>query len=121
MQVDEGSFVRNREALVQKYQNANMSPDRHASYLRLRALKRMWRMEDVLSELQALTPAAVQVRCCCETLLCSTTSALRATDFLVQATYSNIILGIHCLRHILTLTGAAHERSADKIAANICV
>lgn len=63
MQVDEGSFVRNKEALVQKYQNANMSPDRHASYLRLRALKQMWRMEDVLSELQASTPASVQVYC----------------------------------------------------------
>ena len=62
VQVDEGSFVRNKEALVQKYQNANMSPDRHASYLRLRALKQMWRMEDVLAELQALTPAGVQVR-----------------------------------------------------------
>lgn len=48
---------------MQKYQNANMSPERHASYLRLRALKqRMWRMEDVLAELQALTPASVQVR-----------------------------------------------------------
>ena len=62
VQVDEGSFVRNKEALVQKYQNANMSPDRHVSYLRLRALKQMWRMEDVLAELQALTPASVQVR-----------------------------------------------------------
>lgn len=61
-QVDPGSFVRNKEALVQKYQNANMSPDRHASYLRLRALKQMWRMEDVLAELQALTPASVQAR-----------------------------------------------------------
>lgn len=61
--MDPGAFVRNREALVQKYQNANMSPERHASYLRLRALKqRMWRMEDVLTELQALTPASVQVR-----------------------------------------------------------
>ena len=60
-QVDPCSFVRNKEALVQKYQNANMSPDRHASYLRLRALKQMWRMEDVLAELQALTPANVQV------------------------------------------------------------
>ena len=46
---------------MQKYQNANMSPDRHASYLRLRALKQMWRMEDVLAQLQALTPAYVQV------------------------------------------------------------
>ena len=61
--MDPGAFVRTREALVQKYQNANMSPERHASYLRLRAFKqRMWRMEDVLAELQALTPASVQVR-----------------------------------------------------------
>ena len=63
MQVDAGSFARNKEVLVQKYRNANMAPDRHASYLRLRALKqRMWRLEDVLSELQALTPQSIQAR-----------------------------------------------------------
>ena len=62
VQVDAGSFTRNKEVLIQKYQNANMHPDRHASYLRLMALKqRMWRLEDVLSELQALTPQSVQV------------------------------------------------------------
>ena len=62
VQVDAGSFTRNKEVLLQKYQNANMHPDRHASYLRLMALKqRMWRLEDVLSELQALTPQSVQV------------------------------------------------------------
>ena len=65
LQVDAGSFARNREVLVQKYQNANMQPDRHASYLRLRALEqRMWRIEDVLSELRALTPQSVQARSC---------------------------------------------------------
>ena len=31
-----------KEALLRKYRNANMNVDRHATYLRLRALKHIW-------------------------------------------------------------------------------
>ncbi|CAL8470131.1 g9673 [Coccomyxa elongata] len=60
LKADPQSFDRIREALVRKYENANMKPDRHASYLRLRALKHLWHVDDILLELKALTPAAVQ-------------------------------------------------------------
>ena len=50
-----------REALALKYANANMSPSRHASYLRLLALKHVWHVDDALAELRALTPSALQV------------------------------------------------------------
>ena len=61
-QVDtETRFTRVREVLVRKYRNANMSPGRHASYLRLRCLKATWAVEAVQAELEALTPDAVRV------------------------------------------------------------
>ena len=63
VQADPQSFDRIREALVRKYENANMKPDRHASYLRLRALKHLWHVDDIHLELKALTPAAVQACC----------------------------------------------------------
>ena len=63
MQADPQTFDRIREGLARKYQNANMKPDRHASYLRLRALKHLWHVDDILLELNSLTPAAVQASC----------------------------------------------------------
>lgn len=60
MQADSSSFDRVREALARKYQNANMRPDKHASYLRLRTLKHLWHVDDILLELKSLTPAALQ-------------------------------------------------------------
>ena len=63
MQADPQSFDRIREGLARKYQNANMKPDRHASYLRLRALKHLWHVDDILLELKSLSPASVQASC----------------------------------------------------------
>ena len=62
-QVDAQRFDLVREALARKYANANMSPSKHASYLRLTALKHMWPVEDALAELRQLTPSALQVGC----------------------------------------------------------
>jgi secreted Zn-dependent insulinase-like peptidase len=53
------AFTRVIEGLARKYRNANMKPDRHATFLRLAALKRVWAPEAVLAELEALTPAAL--------------------------------------------------------------
>ncbi|KAK9915769.1 hypothetical protein WJX75_003936 [Coccomyxa subellipsoidea] len=60
LKADPQSFDRIREGLARKYQNANMKPDRHASYLRLRALKHLWHVDDILLELKSLSPASVQ-------------------------------------------------------------
>lgn len=62
LQVDAHSFERMREGLVRKYANCNMAPEKHASYLRLRALKHLWHLDDTLCELKALTPADLQAR-----------------------------------------------------------
>ena len=61
-QVDASRFGRVREALARRYANANMSPGKHAAYLRLRALKHVWDVDAALAELNRLTPAAVQAR-----------------------------------------------------------
>ena len=53
------AFTRVIEGLARKYRNANMRPDRHATFLRLAALKRVWSPEAVLAELEALTPATL--------------------------------------------------------------
>ena len=62
MQVDPARFGRVREALALRYANSNMNPGKHASYLRLRALKHVWHIDDLLAELNALSPADVQAR-----------------------------------------------------------
>ena len=61
-QVDAERFARVQEVLVRKYRNANMSPSKHAAYLRLRCLKATWPVEAVLAELEALTPDALRAR-----------------------------------------------------------
>ena len=61
--MDAQRFYLVREALTRKYANANMSPSKHASYLRLTALKHVWPVEDALAELRQLTPSALQVGC----------------------------------------------------------
>ena len=54
-------FDRLREDLVRRYKNANFKPDKHATYLRLYAIKqKMWPVEVVQAHLEALTPACVQ-------------------------------------------------------------
>ena len=60
--MDPERFARVQEVLVRKYRNANMSPSKHAAYLRLRCLKATWPVEAVLAELEALTPDALRVR-----------------------------------------------------------
>ena len=61
VQVDEDSFGRVKEALLRKYRNANMNVDRHATYARLRALKHIWEVDEVLAELEGLQPSHIQV------------------------------------------------------------
>jgi nardilysin len=60
LQIESSCFDRVRESLVRKYANSNMSPEKHATYLRMRALKHLWHVEDVLLELKRLTPADIQ-------------------------------------------------------------
>ncbi|KAK9797401.1 hypothetical protein WJX73_004607 [Symbiochloris irregularis] len=59
-QVCEERFKAVHEALVLQYRNACISPDRHAAYLRLRSLKRMWSTESVLAAMEGLTPSKLQ-------------------------------------------------------------
>ena len=65
-QVAEDRFWPVHEALVRQYRNANLGPETHASYLRLKALKRLWDVDAVLGALQELTPATLQVGSCHE-------------------------------------------------------
>ena len=59
--VEPDKFDRIREGLVRRYKNANFKPDKHATYLRVYAIKQsMWAVEDVQAQLEALTPSAVQ-------------------------------------------------------------
>ena len=60
-QVEPDRFGPVHEALVRKYSNANMDPGRHATYLRLRALKHQWDVDAVLQQLQTLTLESLQV------------------------------------------------------------
>lgn len=50
-----------KEALIRKYQNANLSVQAHATYLRLRCLKQIWDCEEVLGSLKELQASEVQV------------------------------------------------------------
>ncbi|KAK9862426.1 hypothetical protein WJX84_001898 [Apatococcus fuscideae] len=59
--VDEEAFVRVKEALVRKYRNVHTKPAVHAEYLRLYTLRSsVWEHEAVLSQLEALTPPALE-------------------------------------------------------------
>jgi hypothetical protein len=60
MQVEPHSFERVREGLARKYANCNIAPEKHATYLRLRALKHLWHLDDILLQIRALTPADLQ-------------------------------------------------------------
>ncbi len=63
LKVEPDRFDRIREGLVRRYKNANFKPDKHATYLRLYAIKqKMWPVEVVQAQLEALTPSAVQGR-----------------------------------------------------------
>lgn len=64
VQVDNKNFLRVKEALSKKLQNANLSVDEYATYLRLRCLKQIWDVDDVLIHLERLQPQDVQVRIC---------------------------------------------------------
>lgn len=55
------TFSRVREALVRVYRNAKTKPLKHATYLRLRALRRhLYESDDVCIELENLQPADVR-------------------------------------------------------------
>ena len=55
------SFARVKEALVRTYRNSNMKPLKHATFLRLYALKDLlWHPDVVLPELEAASLAEVQ-------------------------------------------------------------
>ena len=61
LKVQPDRFERLREGLVRRYKNANFKPDKHATYLRLYAIKqKMWPVEVVQAQLESLTPSAVQ-------------------------------------------------------------
>ncbi len=61
LKVHPDRFERIREGLVRRYKNANFKPDKHATYLRLYAIKqKMWPVEVVQAQLESLTPSAVQ-------------------------------------------------------------
>jgi hypothetical protein len=54
-------FARVKEALVRAYANSKTKPAKHASYLRLRALRqRLWEADAVRGALEGLTPGAVR-------------------------------------------------------------
>ena len=54
------NFSRVKEALVRKYQNANLNVQAHATYLRLRCLKQIWDCEEILASLKELQLPEVQ-------------------------------------------------------------
>ena len=73
--VDPARFDRVREGLLRRYKNANFKPDKHATYLRIYAIKqKVWPVEQVQAQLEALTPTALQgwlsVHDCCACCCC---------------------------------------------------
>lgn len=61
LKVDPAKFDRVREGLIRRYKNANFKPDKHATYLRIYAIKqKIWPVEEVLAQLESLTPATLQ-------------------------------------------------------------
>jgi nardilysin len=55
------AFSRVKESLVRRYRNANTRPLKHATYLRLRAVKdRIWDSDEVLVELESATVEEVR-------------------------------------------------------------
>ena len=75
LKVDPARFDRVREGLLRRYKNANFKPDKHATYLRIYAIKqKVWPVEQVQAQLEALTPTALQgwlsVHDCCACCCC---------------------------------------------------
>ena len=61
LKVDPACFERLREGLLRRYKNANMKPDKHATYLRIYAIKKtLWPVEAVQEQIEAVTPADLQ-------------------------------------------------------------
>ena len=61
LKVDPAKFDRVREGLIRRYKNANFKPDKHATYLRIYAIKqKIWPVEEVQAQLESLTPTALQ-------------------------------------------------------------
>ncbi|KAL3144870.1 hypothetical protein ABBQ38_001970 [Trebouxia sp. C0009 RCD-2024] len=61
LKVDPARFDRVREGLLRRYKNANFKPDKHATYLRIYAIKqKVWPVEQVHAQLEALTPTTLQ-------------------------------------------------------------
>lgn len=61
-QIDEEQLARLREVLIRKFANANMKPDRHATYLRLLAIKHNWQVEAILADLKTFSLQDIQAR-----------------------------------------------------------
>lgn len=70
-QVSEERFWPVHEAMVRQLKNANLQPERQATYLRLQAIKHFWDNDSVLAALLALTPASLQVLPACKLRICS--------------------------------------------------
>eukprot|EP00884_Botryococcus_braunii_P020235 jgi/Botrbrau1/6896/Bobra.67_3s0015.1 len=60
LKVSAEQLARLKEAQIRKYSNVNMKPDRHATYLRLLALKHCWRVEALLEALTQLSLEDIQ-------------------------------------------------------------
>ena len=83
----DASFARVRETLAREYRNAHVSPDRHAAWLRLAALKKAWPPAAVLAALEAMAPASLRAaapaalaNCCVEALVQGNVSAAGAVS-----------------------------------------
>ena len=61
LKIEPSCFERVREGLLRRYKNANMKPDKHATYLRIYTIKeKLWPVEAVQAQLEVLTPSDLQ-------------------------------------------------------------
>lgn len=90
LKVDPDRFDRVREGLVRRYKNANFKPDKHATYLRIYAIKqKMWPVEQVQAELEALSPTALQGQSLTFTAACLLLVLLQAFRLFISIVESN--------------------------------
>lgn len=61
LKINPSCFERVQEGLLRRYKNANMKPDKHATYLRIYTIKeKLWPVEAVQAEVEALKPSDLQ-------------------------------------------------------------
>lgn len=61
LKIEPSCFERVREGLLRRYKNANMKPDKHATYLRIYTIKeKLWPVEAVQAQIEALKPSDLQ-------------------------------------------------------------